>query len=161
MAQVFSLFDSYEDAEKAVRMLTERGYAADDIRLLMQNRSGETQQVEGDTVAPTQDDDNLLANVARQLPKLAGFLGGLDRSDDVDDPDLAIAQAGVPAARVGEVTAALDAGRVLVSITTDDFRAEDVRNIMDDASGRYMERLLSDENGEASGGGAVSRSSFE
>ena len=42
MAQVYSLFNTFEDAEKAVRMLTERGYGADTIHLLRQSSSGTT-----------------------------------------------------------------------------------------------------------------------
>ena len=168
MAQVYSLFDTFEDAEKAVRMLTERGYGADTIRLLRQSSSGTTRQIEGEAVAPPEDEGDLLSQVARSLPKLAGFLGGAP-SGERTELDSALSQAGVPAERAPDYASAIEEGRVLVSVTTEDFRAEDVRNILDDASGHYMTRLLTedlaadvaDTDDEAGGGGENSRSAFE
>ena len=169
MAQVYSLFNTFEEAEKAVRMLTERGYAADTIRLLRQGSSGTPRQIEGEAVAPQEDKDDLLSQVARQLPKLTGFLGGAIPSGARAHLDTALSEAGVPAERSADYTSAIEDGGVLVSVTTEDFRAEDVRNILDDASGHYMNRLLAedlaadlaDSEDEAGGGGKMSRSAFE
>ncbi len=168
MAQVYSLFNTFEDAEKAVRMLTERGYGADTIRLLRQSSSGTTRQIEGEAVAPPADEGDLLSQVARNLPKLAGFLGGAP-SGERTEMDTALSEAGVPAERSADYASAIEEGRVLVSVSTEDFRAEDVRNILDDASGHYMTRLLTedlaqdaaDPSDQAGGGGELSESGFE
>jgi hypothetical protein len=165
MAHVISLFDTFDDAEKAVNMLVERQYPAENITVIAGESGGTHRELSGEEIAEDEDDGGLL-DLGRLLRTgLFGDLlgrGGRERSDDELAQDLT--EAGVWSDQIVPYSARIRQGGVLVAVETEDFRAEDVQNILDNAAGRDLERLLSEEptdDGEqASAGGPGSASGF-
>lgn len=145
MASVTRFFDDYDTADKAVEMLVQRKYPAETIAVVMRDENGRLRALSGVQIEVDTIGDSL------GLGRLVDWLtGGLD--EPVDDMGAALARVGVLPELVLAHAARIDAGQVLVSVTTEDFRASDVANILDAASGRLLEYYEQEPPTEEGGG---------
>ncbi len=150
MAHVMSLFQTYADADKAVHMLVERDYPADQIWVVAAAPTGAHRLLSGGDVINTQV-DNILVDLDQRgglLGSLSGSLGGARKSEDLT---LSLTTAGVLPDQTERYAQALREGQVLVSVATEDFRQSDVRNILDNAAGLDVERYFRGDYGSAEG----------
>lgn len=133
MAYVLRLFDDFDTANKAVDMLIQRKYPTNSITVLLRDGNRRLRHLDG---AEVEEGDPMSG---MSFGFLTGWLGNADNGTFVDDLPASLAQAGVPAPAARAVQSQIEGGRILVSVSTEDFRVEDVANILDDASGKLLE----------------------
>lgn len=141
MAYVITMFESFDDAEKAVNMLAERKYPAEAITVIARNARGSHLEMNGGDIADGGADVAIAQFGWRQGESaIANFLRRFRKEDISEELVEDLAEAGIPSDRIEGVAERIRQGEVLVSVETEDIRAEDVRSILDNAAGRDLER---------------------
>ncbi len=132
MAYAIRLFDDFDTASKAVDMLLQRKYPAPSIAVVFRDGNHRLRRLDGAEVEagdPT---------AGMSFSFLTGWLASADDDTFVADLGAALVQVGAPAAAGAALQRLIEGGKVLVSVATEDFRVEDVGNILDDASGKLL-----------------------
>lgn len=132
MAYALRLFDDFDTANQAVDMLIQRKYPAANIAVVFRDGNHRLRRLDG---AEVEEGD---PTAGMSFSFLTGWLTNIDRHTFVDDLGATLLQVGAPPAASAALQRQIEGGKVLVSVATEDFRVEDVDDILDDASGKLL-----------------------